>query len=88
MRPLSLQPYRCHQCLARFFQFRNSRARIVMLTVACVGPAALLTLWFAELHNYQKTGTMAPKSVTSPRLKGLFEMRIPEASDQSSAQRK
>jgi len=85
MRPLSLQPYRCHQCLARFFQFRNSRARIVMLTAACVVPAALLTLWFAELRNFQKTGTMTLKSVTTPvrtTLKGIFEMRIPEASDQ------
>ena len=52
---LLLKPYRCNQCLKRFFRFRSRRVQRAVTVTVCLIPVIVLAAWFIGLRNLQKT---------------------------------
>jgi cell division septal protein FtsQ len=56
---LLLNPYRCGQCLRRFFRFRNRWARRMVSLTLCLLPLVILAVWFLELRALQKVRALS-----------------------------
>jgi len=76
-----LNPYRCAQCLRRFFRFRSRWASRAVMATLCLSPLIILAAWFLELHSLQKVRALtAPdQTKTEPApaktLQQLFDKR-------------
>ncbi len=58
---LQLNPYRCTQCMRRFYRFGSRWARRVVIATLCLIPLIVLAVWFFELYSLDKF-----RSLTEP----------------------
>ena len=58
---LLLTPYRCTQCLRRFYRFRSNGVRRIVTVTLCLIPVIVLIAWFLELNALNKG-----RSATAP----------------------
>jgi hypothetical protein len=78
---LVLDPYRCAQCLRRFFRFRYRWVARAATVVAFLLPVLLLTAWFLELRALQKVRAVStqeqpkPQTVTPVNIQQLLDRR-------------
>jgi hypothetical protein len=77
---LLLKPYRCTQCLQRFFRFRSSRARRAVMATLCLIPLMVLVAWFVELYSLDRLRSRnapdPPKSnLARPDVDEILKMR-------------
>lgn len=61
---LFLNPYRCAQCLRRFFRFRSRWARRAVTVTLCLIPVIILAAWFLELRSLQKVRALSAPDQT------------------------
>ena len=59
---LLLNPYRCTQCLRRFFGFGSSFARRIVAGGLCLLPLLILIVWFTGLYRLHEVRAVAPAS--------------------------
>jgi hypothetical protein len=59
-----LNPYRCAQCLRRFFRFRSPWARRVVTVTLFFTPLLILAAWFVELRSLQKVRALSTPDQT------------------------
>jgi hypothetical protein len=65
---LRLNPFRCTQCLRRFYRFRNSGSRRAVLVALFLAPLLVLAVWFAELYALQRTRALAAPEPVKPAI--------------------
>ena len=82
MFPLALDPYRCTQCLRRFFRFRSPTARRALTITLCLLPVAILTVWFLELYSLDRfqyraapEQPKAPETLARPTVDDILKKR-------------
>lgn len=67
---LLVNPYRCMQCMRRFFRFRSAFARRAIATGLCLLPVAVLAAWFVGLYRLHQARAAAP--VEQPAKRGTL----------------
>jgi len=63
---LLLNPYRCTQCLRRFFQFRSRWARRAVTVTLCLIPLVILVVWFLGLSSLQRVRALSAPERPAP----------------------
>jgi hypothetical protein len=69
---LLLKPYRCGQCLRRFFRFRKRWARRTVGVTLCLLPLIILAVWFLELRALQNVRALSvPEQTKSDQSRAI-----------------
>lgn len=63
---LLLNPYRCNQCLRRFFRFRSRWAQRAVTATLCLIPVIVLAAWFMELRALEKVRAGSTSDQSKP----------------------
>jgi hypothetical protein len=64
---LLLNPFRCNQCMRRFFRFRSRWAQRSMTMTLFLLPIVVLAAWFIGLRTLEKVRAVPPVEPSKPQ---------------------
>ena len=63
-----LNPFRCTQCLRRFYRSRNSWSRRAVMIALFLTPLLVLAIWFVELKALQRARVLSAPEPVKPAI--------------------